>query len=117
MLIAYRFAIPAIFRTAKSPAVRATQHRFLTNYLLDSFIMAHITYSDGDVIEFKSISQHQIDSYLQQGAQQQHGQLVDDIAALLKAVAKKVRYVMTLEMPVFLSSTLHPPTMVSVSKR
>lgn len=57
----------------------------------------------------------QVHSQLQQATKAQQGKMVDDLFALTRLVARSVRFLLTLELPLLLSPTLTAPSMVAIT--
>jgi hypothetical protein len=59
---------------------------------------------------------HQIELLIQQASRQRQGKMVDDVLSLARGLTKVVRFILTLELPLFLSPTLAVPSMVAVKR-
>ncbi|MEH6826450.1 MAG: hypothetical protein V7629_21435, partial [Motiliproteus sp.] len=57
---------------------------------------------------------HQVQFLIHQARLQRQGRMVDDVVALARELVKAVGYILSLELPLFLSPTLKAPSMVAV---
>tara|TARA_R110001583_G_scaffold606_2_gene5431 strand:- start:1126 stop:1368 length:243 start_codon:yes stop_codon:yes gene_type:complete len=72
------------------------------------------TESFDSFVENYPTNDHQVQFLIHQATLQRHGRMVDDGISLVRGLVKAVSYILTLELPLFLSPTLKAPSMVAV---
>ncbi len=72
------------------------------------------TKSFDNFVENYPTNDHQVQFLIHQASLQRQGRMVEDVVVLTRGLVKAVGYILSLELPLFLSPTLKAPSMVAV---